>query len=113
MGWLPWATSGISALPARGWRIWEGCQQQGGGTREPQVSRRASEGRWLGGDGALGWVAGERPYIIAFLPTPPPLFGFLSFSRFSFLSPFPHRQLHPVTSFPCPPPFPFSLSLLK
>lgn len=34
----------------------------------------------LGGDGALGWVAGERPCIIASLPTPPPLSGFLSFS---------------------------------
>lgn len=41
---------------------------------------QTSEGGRLGGDGALGWVAGERPNIIAFLPTPPPLFGFLSFS---------------------------------
>ena len=73
----------------------EGCQHQGGGTGDPHVSRRASEGRRLGGDGALGWVAGERPYIIASLPTPPPLSGFLSFS-FSFLSSFAHDWLHSV-----------------
>lgn len=60
----------------------EGCQHQGGGTGDPHVSRRATQA-W-GVIGALGWVAGERPYIIAFLPTPPPLSGFLSFS-FSFL----------------------------
>lgn len=47
---------------------------------------RASEGRRLGGDGALGWVAGERPDIIAFLPTPPPLSGSLSHFFLPFLS---------------------------
>lgn len=57
-----------------------GMSAPGRRSLEPQISRRASEGRGLGADGALGWEAGERPYIIAFLPTPPPLSGFLSFS---------------------------------
>nr|KAF6495923.1 hypothetical protein HJG63_010233 [Rousettus aegyptiacus] len=98
VGWLQWDTLSISGLPALGWGIRECSQHQDGGTPEPHVSRRASEGRRLGGDGALGWVAGERPYIIAFLPPPPPFFGF--FSPFSFPSPFPHHQLHSVPFLP-------------
>lgn len=98
VGWLQWDTLSISGLPALCWGIRECSQHQDGGTPEPHVSRRASEGRRLGGDGALGWVAGERPYIIAFLPPPPPFFGF--FSPFSFPSPFPHHQLHSVPFLP-------------
>lgn len=108
---LLWATLGISAaLPAPGWGIREGFRHRRGGTREPHVSRRASEGSRLGGDGALGWVAGERPYIIAFLPPPPPLFGLLSFSFLALISfclssspapfSFPSSPF-PLPSFPC------------
>lgn len=76
-----------------------------------QVSRRASGGSRLGGDGARGWVAGERPYIIAFLPTPPPLFGFLSFSFLILISFCLSSSLAPF-AFPASPLslpfFPFS-----
>lgn len=82
-----------------------GLSAPGRRSREPHGSRRASEGGRLGGDGALGWVAGERPNIIAFLPTPRPSSGFsLSPSPFSCLSCFSHHQLHSVPPFPLLPP---------
>lgn len=111
---LLWATLGISAaLPAPGWGIREGCRHRRGGTREPHVSRRASEGSRLGGDGALGWVAGERPYIIAFLPTPPaPLrVSLFLFPRSHFFLPFLITSSILFSLFSFPPPlvslFPF------
>lgn len=71
---------------------------------EPRVSRSGREGCRLGGDGALSWVAGERPYIIAFLPTPPPLFGFL-FPHPPFFLPFlPSLHSLPSLSSFYPPP---------
>ena len=67
----------------------------------------------LGADGALGWVAGERPCIIAPLPIPPPLSGFLSFSSPLPTSFFLFSSLAPLSSLPYLPrlvslsPFPF------
>lgn len=61
----------------------------------------------LGGDGALGWVAGERPCIISLLLTPPPLSGFLSFSSPLAVSFFLFSSLAPLSSLPYlffPPP---------
>lgn len=62
-------------------------------------------------------MAGERPYIIALLPTPPPLFGILSFSFPVLISFFLYSPLASFSSFHFlfffSPHFLFFLSPLK
>lgn len=109
-GYLGAARRGLSRAGVAGRAVAPGRRNRG----TPRL--QTSEGGRLGGDGALGWVAGERPNIIAFLPTPPPLFGFLSFSFpvllsfFLFSSPAPFCFLPSLFFLPS---FPFFVSLLK
>lgn len=74
---------------------------------------QTSEGGRLGGDGALGWVAGERPNIIAFLSPAPLWVSLFLVPRSHVFLPFLITRSILFPPFFFLPSFPFFVSLLK